>query len=206
MRTCQVAAASAPALRWVSLELGGKSAAVVLDDADPDHVAEGMKVAALINGGQATAASACIALVTFLGAQAKLVEQGRFGQADAVGMGWVTASRPTHSPTEWQYRVTDRSVLMNRSAMVVAKGAGRRRAAWVCPANLRQTLRQGHSASWCTHLARHKSAGRSTSAGPRVAVARNGAEECRPARRPSWASMWAPTGGNRLSGATADTE
>ncbi|WP_280243631.1 aldehyde dehydrogenase [Nocardia abscessus] len=49
----QVAAACAPALRRVSLELGGKSAAVVLDDADPEHVAEGMKVAALMNGGQA---------------------------------------------------------------------------------------------------------------------------------------------------------
>ncbi|MGY2028178.1 aldehyde dehydrogenase [Nocardia gipuzkoensis] len=49
----QVAAACAPALRRVSLELGGKSAAVVLDDAEPEHVAEGMKVAALMNGGQA---------------------------------------------------------------------------------------------------------------------------------------------------------
>lgn len=52
----RVAAACAPALRKVSLELGGKSAAVVLDDADPEQVATGAQVAALMNGGQACVA------------------------------------------------------------------------------------------------------------------------------------------------------
>lgn len=52
----QVAAACAPALRRVSLELGGKSAAIVLDDADPEQVATGAQVAALMNGGQACVA------------------------------------------------------------------------------------------------------------------------------------------------------
>ncbi|MFC8045484.1 aldehyde dehydrogenase [Nocardia sp. NPDC057353] len=52
----QVAAACAPALRKFSLELGGKSAAVVLDDADPAQVATGAQVAALMNGGQACVA------------------------------------------------------------------------------------------------------------------------------------------------------
>ncbi|WP_084759811.1 aldehyde dehydrogenase [Nocardia mangyaensis] len=52
----QVAEVCGSALRRVSLELGGKSAAVVLDDADPDAVATGMTVAGLMNGGQACVA------------------------------------------------------------------------------------------------------------------------------------------------------
>ncbi|WP_174189410.1 aldehyde dehydrogenase [Nocardia barduliensis] len=52
----RVAVACAQALRRVSLELGGKSAAVVLDDADPEQVAIGAQVAALMNGGQACVA------------------------------------------------------------------------------------------------------------------------------------------------------
>lgn len=52
----EVAAACGSALKRVSLELGGKSAAVVLDDADPAEVAAGIQVAALMNGGQACVA------------------------------------------------------------------------------------------------------------------------------------------------------
>ncbi|MEV4152246.1 aldehyde dehydrogenase [Nocardia salmonicida] len=52
----QVAEVCGAALRRVSLELGGKSAAVVLDDADPDAVATGMMVAGLMNSGQACVA------------------------------------------------------------------------------------------------------------------------------------------------------
>ncbi|MFN2539492.1 MAG: aldehyde dehydrogenase [Mycobacteriales bacterium] len=51
-----VAAACGQALKPVSLELGGKSAAVVLDDADPVAVAQGIKVAGLMNNGQACVA------------------------------------------------------------------------------------------------------------------------------------------------------
>ncbi|MEX2293914.1 MAG: aldehyde dehydrogenase [Acidimicrobiales bacterium] len=51
-----VAAACGAALKRVSLELGGKSAAIVLDDADPGAVAEGVKVAGLMNSGQACVA------------------------------------------------------------------------------------------------------------------------------------------------------
>ena len=57
----QVAAACAANLTRVSLELGGKSAAVVLDDADPAAVAAGAKVAGLMNGGQA-----CVAQTRYL--------------------------------------------------------------------------------------------------------------------------------------------
>ncbi|MQY29243.1 aldehyde dehydrogenase [Nocardia aurantia] len=58
----QVAAACGAALRKVNLELGGKSAAVVLDDADPAAVADGMIVAGLMNSGQACVAQTRILL------------------------------------------------------------------------------------------------------------------------------------------------
>ncbi|MDR7167028.1 acyl-CoA reductase-like NAD-dependent aldehyde dehydrogenase [Nocardia kruczakiae] len=58
----QVAAVCGAALRKVSLELGGKSAAVVLDDADPAAVAAGMMVAGLMNSGQACVAQTRILL------------------------------------------------------------------------------------------------------------------------------------------------
>jgi len=52
----QVAATCGASLTRVSLELGGKSAAIVLDDADPYLVAEGVRVAGLMNSGQACVA------------------------------------------------------------------------------------------------------------------------------------------------------
>jgi acyl-CoA reductase-like NAD-dependent aldehyde dehydrogenase len=52
----QIASSCGAALTRVSLELGGKSAAIVLDDADPATVAEGVKVAGLMNSGQACVA------------------------------------------------------------------------------------------------------------------------------------------------------
>ncbi len=52
----QVAAACGASLTRVSLELGGKSAAIVLDDADPAEVAQGVRVAGLMNSGQACVA------------------------------------------------------------------------------------------------------------------------------------------------------
>jgi acyl-CoA reductase-like NAD-dependent aldehyde dehydrogenase len=47
-----VAAACAPNLTKVSLELGGKSAAIILDDATPEAVAAGVRSASLSNSGQ----------------------------------------------------------------------------------------------------------------------------------------------------------
>ncbi|WP_405182128.1 aldehyde dehydrogenase [Nocardia sp. NBC_01377] len=57
-----VAETCGAALRRVSLELGGKSAAVVLDDADPADVADGMLVAGLMNSGQACVAQTRVLL------------------------------------------------------------------------------------------------------------------------------------------------
>ncbi len=48
----QVALACAAGLKQVSLELGGKSAAIVLDDADPSAAATGIQMASLANSGQ----------------------------------------------------------------------------------------------------------------------------------------------------------
>jgi acyl-CoA reductase-like NAD-dependent aldehyde dehydrogenase len=48
----QVAAACAQGLKQLTLELGGKSAAVVLDDADPAEVATAIRLASLANTGQ----------------------------------------------------------------------------------------------------------------------------------------------------------
>jgi acyl-CoA reductase-like NAD-dependent aldehyde dehydrogenase len=52
----EVGAVCGRQLKHVSLELGGKSAAIVLDDADPETVANGVKVAGLMNSGQACVA------------------------------------------------------------------------------------------------------------------------------------------------------
>ena len=65
----QVAAACGEGLKRVSLELGGKSAAIVLDDAAPGDVAEGVKVAGLMNGGQA-----CVAQTRVLVPSARYAE------------------------------------------------------------------------------------------------------------------------------------
>src|SRR6201997_1981237 len=48
----QVALACAEGLKQVSLELGGKSAAIALDDADPATTATGIQMASLANSGQ----------------------------------------------------------------------------------------------------------------------------------------------------------
>ena len=61
-----VAAACAANLTKVSLELGGKSAALVLDDAPPDKVAAGVRAASLSNSGQI-----CNALTRVLVPQAR---------------------------------------------------------------------------------------------------------------------------------------
>ncbi len=56
-------------LKRVSLELGGKSAAIVLDDADLAKTMEGLKFAALMNSGQA-----CVAQTRILASRARYDE------------------------------------------------------------------------------------------------------------------------------------
>jgi len=52
----KIAAVAGKQLKRVSLELGGKSATIVLDDADLDAFARGLRFTSLVNNGQACAA------------------------------------------------------------------------------------------------------------------------------------------------------
>jgi acyl-CoA reductase-like NAD-dependent aldehyde dehydrogenase len=65
----KIAATCGTALTRVSLELGGKSAAIVLDDADPEDVAAGVRVAGLMNSGQA-----CVAQTRILVPESRCAE------------------------------------------------------------------------------------------------------------------------------------
>jgi acyl-CoA reductase-like NAD-dependent aldehyde dehydrogenase len=96
----QIAATCGAALKRVSLELGGKSAAVVLDDADPATVAAGIKVAGLMNGGQA-----CVAQTRVL------VPRSRYGEhVDALAsmVGSLRVGDPSDPATEIGPLVTRR--------------------------------------------------------------------------------------------------
>ena len=91
----QVAAACGANLKRVSLELGGKSAAVVLDDADPAAVAAGIEIAGLMNSGQA-----CVAQTRVL------VPRSRYDEfVDALGVdGRVVARWETRPTPRREYR------------------------------------------------------------------------------------------------------
>ena len=65
----KIAAVCGEQLKRVSLELGGKSAAIVLDDADLAATMEGLKFASLMNSGQA-----CVAQTRILASRAKYAE------------------------------------------------------------------------------------------------------------------------------------
>src|ERR1700753_916350 len=82
----QVAIACAQGLKQVSLELGGKSAAIVLDDADPSAVATGIQMASLANSGQV-----CNALSRVLVPAAREAE---FVDALAAGMESMVVGDP----------------------------------------------------------------------------------------------------------------
>lgn len=87
-----VAGACGTALKRVSLELGGKSAAIVLDDADPDLVAAGIRVAGLMNSGQA-----CVAQTRVLVPQSRHHE---FVDALASMVGEIPVGDPSDRATE----------------------------------------------------------------------------------------------------------
>lgn len=86
-----VATACADGLRRVSLELGGKSAAIVLDDADPQSVATGIRSASLSNSGQI-----CNALTRILVPAHRAAE---FTEALAAEMSSLAVGDPTDSDT-----------------------------------------------------------------------------------------------------------
>ena len=95
-----VAAACGANLTRVALELGGKSAAIVLDDADPAAVAEGVKIAGLMNSGQA-----CVAQTRVLVPRSREAE---FVDALAGMMSSVPVGDPMDPATEVGPMVAER--------------------------------------------------------------------------------------------------
>jgi aldehyde dehydrogenase (NAD+) len=65
----RIAAIAGEQLKRVSLELGGKSAAVILDDADLDRAVQGLKFASLLNNGES-----CIAQTRILAPRTRYAE------------------------------------------------------------------------------------------------------------------------------------
>ena len=88
----QVALACAQGLKQVSLELGGKSAAIVLDDADPAATATGIQMASLANSGQV-----CNALSRILVPEARKDE---FVDALAAAVQSMTVGDPADPNTQ----------------------------------------------------------------------------------------------------------
>ena len=79
-------------LKRVSLELGGKSAAIVLDDADLAATVEGLKFTALMNSGQA-----CVAQTRILASRANY---NNVVEALAAGVGAMQVGDPLDPATE----------------------------------------------------------------------------------------------------------
>ncbi|WP_319452898.1 MULTISPECIES: aldehyde dehydrogenase [unclassified Mycobacterium] len=87
-----VAIACAEGLKQVTLELGGKSAAIVLDDADPAATAKAIQMASLANSGQV-----CNALSRVLVPASRATEFVDALQAELVGL---TVGDPSNPATQ----------------------------------------------------------------------------------------------------------
>jgi aldehyde dehydrogenase (NAD+) len=88
----RIAAVCGEQLKRVSLELGGKSAAIVLDDADLTAAMEGLKFTALMNSGQA-----CVAQTRILASRANYE---RVVDALASAVGQMQVGDPADPATE----------------------------------------------------------------------------------------------------------
>jgi acyl-CoA reductase-like NAD-dependent aldehyde dehydrogenase len=113
-----VAAACAPDLRRVSLELGGKSAAIVLSDADPEAVATGIRSASLSNSGQI-----CNALTRILVPSARATE---YTDALAAEMASMVVGDPTDTGTQVGPLVAQRQQRRVRGYIETGKTEGAR--------------------------------------------------------------------------------
>ncbi len=114
----QVALACAAGLRQVSLELGGKSAAIVLDDADPLAVANGIQMASLANSGQV-----CNALSRIL---VPVAREDEFVDALAAGMESMTVGDPADPETQIGPLVAQRQQERVRGYIELGKNEGAR--------------------------------------------------------------------------------
>jgi betaine-aldehyde dehydrogenase/aminobutyraldehyde dehydrogenase len=96
-----IARAAADTLKRVHLELGGKAPVIVLDDADPKAVAEGLRVASFLNSGQDCTAAARVlagpgiydALLEELVPAVRSLKMGDPADGDAIEMGPVISAR-----------------------------------------------------------------------------------------------------------------
>jgi aldehyde dehydrogenase (NAD+) len=113
-------------LKRCSLELGGKSAAIILDDADVGATVENLKMASLMNNGQA-----CVAQTRILASRNRYAEV-----VDALGemVGGLTVGDPLEITTEVGPLVAERqqervekyiALGQEEGATVVAGGNGR---------------------------------------------------------------------------------
>ena len=109
----RIAALCGEQLKRVSLELGGKSAAIVLDDADLAKTVEGLKFASLMNSGQA-----CVAQTRIL---ASRKNYDAVVDAMAEMMGGLSVGDPTDAATEVGPLVAERQ--QERVEKYIALGA-----------------------------------------------------------------------------------
>ena len=96
-----IARAAADTLKRVHLELGGKAPVVVLDDADAQAVADGLRVASFLNSGQDCTAAARViaaagvhdALLEALAGAASSLRVGDPAEGEGIEMGPVVSER-----------------------------------------------------------------------------------------------------------------
>ena len=131
----QVAMACAEGLKQVSLELGGKSAAIVLDDADPAPVAPAVQPASLANSGQV-----CNALSRIL---VPADRHDEFVDALAAGMASMTVGDPIDPATQLGPLVAERQQARVRE---IHRGRSARRRA--TRGRRRATLPDGLDRGW----------------------------------------------------------
>jgi acyl-CoA reductase-like NAD-dependent aldehyde dehydrogenase len=120
----KIAAAAAPDLKRVTLELGGNDAAIVLDDADPGKIAKGIFWGAFYNAGQVGCAIKRVyapatryeELVEALAAQAESVKLGD-GALEDTEMGPINNGPQFY----WFAKVVDEAV--KEGARVAAGGS-----------------------------------------------------------------------------------
>jgi acyl-CoA reductase-like NAD-dependent aldehyde dehydrogenase len=137
----QVAMACAQGLKQVSLELGGKSAAIVLDDADPAKVAPAIQAASLANSGQV-----CNALSRIL---VPAQRQDEFVDALAAGMESMSMGDPSDPETRLGPLVAERQQARVRgtSARAGVRVRGLSSAAPRCPTGLTRVGMSGRRCS-----------------------------------------------------------
>ncbi len=105
-------------LRRCTLELGGKSAAVILDDADLDEVVSGLRSASFMNNGQA-----CVAQTRILASRDRYAEVvDRLSEAVAS----LTVGDPLHPPPEVGPLVAERQRDRVEGYLAAGRDAGAR--------------------------------------------------------------------------------